>query len=290
MRRSTLHFALVALSTAALAACGSASSDDTGNTGTTATDGGGSDAGAADGGTTDGGASTTGVTLNGQVLLSDGSPANVQVRFCASLCRSIFTDDAGNFEYLNVDPGHYALEAIDLSDQKNMASPLDLMSIADGEQRVLDTPIIVYPYQTVSDLGAKAQQVKLDGGLTVMADPSVMVASDANSPALADGESDYVSSVRVDPGAIGLPLDEVQGTVVAAWFMGRFSVALTTPWSFTLADDLGLAEGAQVHVLASSYDEKSWLDGGTATVAGGQIVSDDGSGIPVLSTVLLVTE
>ena len=82
----------------------------------------------------------------------------------------------------------------------------------------------------------------------------------------------------------------MQGEVAAAWFMGRASVVLDPPWSFSSTETLGLAEGDSVRVLAADYDTKAWLDGGTATVTGGLLVSDLDSGIPALSTVLFVRE
>lgn len=266
-----------------LFACGDKEGDDTGTGGNT--DGGTGDGGATDGGTTEGGG-----TLTGQVLNADGSPASVQMRLCADLCRSVMTGSDGSFEYLAVEAAHYAFEAVNLADQKNYATPLDLITVGQDEVRALAEPMILYPFETVHDLGDTLEMVELDGGLTVMADPSAMTASEANSPFLAAGDSDYVSAVRVEPDAIGMPLDEVEGTVVAAWFMGRVSVSLSPPWAFTLDDDLGLAEGSQVRIVASDYDHKEWKEGGTATVVGGQLVSDDGAGIPVLSTVLLLSE
>ncbi|MCK6506526.1 hypothetical protein L6R53_24655 [Myxococcota bacterium] len=263
-------------------ACGDKDGDDSGSpTG----DGGATDGG----GTGDGGSTAGGGTLTGQVLNADGSPASVQMRLCAELCRSVMTEADGTFEYLAVEADHYAFEAVNLADQKNYATPLDLISLGQDEVRALSTPMILYPFATVHDLGDKLELVELDGGLTVMADPSAMTASEANSPYLQEGDPDYVAAVRVDPAAIGLPLDEVEGTVHAAWFMGRMSVTLSPPWSFTLDEDLGLAEGTQVRILASDYDGKEWKDGGTATVTGGTLAADDGSGIPVLSTVLLVS-
>ncbi len=58
---------------------------------------------------------------------------------------------------------------------------------------------------------------------------SLPSASVANSPYLAEGDSDHVASARVDPTALGLRLEEVEGTGLAAWHMGRVSVSLSPP-------------------------------------------------------------
>lgn len=265
-------------------ACGD--KDDSGG-GDGGSDGGGD--GGSDGGGGDGGAAP-GAVLRGNVVMADGSPAAVQVRLCEELCRSESTDKAGAFEYTAVEPAHYALEAVYLTDQKHFGMPLDFITIAPDEVRELETAMIVYEFATVHDLTGGAELVELDGGLSVNADPAAMVPSLANSPYLADEDPDYVASVSVSPGALGLGLEDVQGEVAAAWFMGRASVVLDPPWSFSSTETLGLAEGESVRVLAADYDTKAWLDGGTATVTGGLLVSDLDSGIPALSTVLFVRE
>lgn len=264
-------------------ACGD---KDAGDSGASA-DGGSADGGSGDGG--DGGAAGT-ARLTGKAVFPDGSPANVQMRLCEELCRSEWTEKDGTFEYVAVEAGHYAFEAVYLEDQKAYATPLDFLTIADDQQIDLATDVIVYPFGTVHDLTGGAEDVTVDGGLTITVDPSGMTASSANSPVLSGGESDYVAAVSVDPDALGLPLEEIQGEVVAAWFMGRMSVTLSPFWSFTSSDAYGLADGESVRILAADYDTKQWLDGGTATVTGGVLASDDGAGIPALSTLLFVKE
>lgn len=269
----------------ALLACG-----DKDDTGTDGGSDGGSDGGAdggADGGS-DGGTAADQGTFSGRVVNPDGSGATVQMRLCAELCRSITTDAQGYFEYTQVEADHYVYEAVYLADQNGYSMPLDVITIAQDQQIALDQDMVLYPFETSDEVGDEPVMLNLDGGLTVMADPSTMTASEANSPYLPEGEPDYVASVRVQPDALGLRLEEVEGTVLAAWHMGRVSVSLSPPWGFQLDDTLGLTEGDSVEIIASSYDLKEWTSGGTATVVDGMLVSDDGSGIPILSTVLLV--
>ncbi|RME26355.1 MAG: hypothetical protein D6798_06890 [Deltaproteobacteria bacterium] len=269
-------------------ACGDAS-DDTAGSGS---DGGATDGGAASDGGSAGDGGTTGGTarLAGRVIKPDGSPANVQMRLCAELCRSIMTEADGSFEYTSVEAAHYALEAVNLADQKTVSTPLDFLTIEDGADIELAEPIISYDYVTVEDLTDGANVLTVDGGLRLWVDQSAMTPSESNSPYLADGEADYVAAVAVSPDAIGLPLEEIEGEIVAAWFMGRMNVKLSPPWTFTTDDTHGLAEGESVRILGADYDSKGWLDGGTATVTDGALTSDEGSGIPVLSTVLFVRE
>ncbi len=280
-----MHRLLPLLVLPLLVACGD-KTDDTGGTG----DGGATDGGSTDGGTADGGSTGGTARVAGTVVKPDGSPANVQMRLCADLCRSIMTEADGSYEYTNVEADHYALEAVNLADQKTVSTPLDFLTVEEGADIELTDPMISYDFVTVEDLTGGAEEIMLDGTLRVLVDPSAMTASDANSPYLDDGESEYVAAVAVDPGEIGLELEEIEGKVAAAWFMGRMNVTLDPPWSFTTNDTHGLSEGESVRILGADYDSKGWLDGGTATVTGGVLTSDEGSGIPVLSTVLFVRE
>jgi hypothetical protein len=77
---------------------------------------------------------------------------------------------------------------------------------------------------------------------------------------------------------------------VAMWYLGQFDVHVTNPWPFTATNDYGLEPGTQLDILVMDYGNQAWAIGGTATVSkdGKTIVSDAESGIPVLSTLLLV--
>ncbi|MCB9780633.1 MAG: carboxypeptidase regulatory-like domain-containing protein [Alphaproteobacteria bacterium] len=299
MRTLTLTSLLALPLALGLLACGDKDGDSGGTDGSTDTDGGDTDTDGGDTDTdggdtdtdTDGGGGGT-ASISGKVVdPSGGGVEGVQMRLCAELCTTVSTGSDGSFAYNNVSADHYALEAVYLADQKSYATPLDLISIADGDAISLEQDMILYPFATSSDVSSGESLVDVDGSLSIFVDADKMTGSTANSPYLDDGESEYLAAVRVDPGAIGLPLEEVEGTVVAAWFMGRMSVAHDPPARFILADDLGLESGTKLRILSADYDHKEWADGGTATVfQGGSTESDEGAGIAVFSTVLLVQE
>ena len=70
--------------------------------------------------------------------------------------------------------------------------------------------------------------------------------------------------------------------------LGNFDGELAPPWPFSTTSTYGLAEGSQVEVYALDNVSKSWLPGGTATVGADGITTDAGSGLPRLTTLILV--
>jgi hypothetical protein len=128
-----------------------------------------------------------------------------------------------------------------------------------------------------------------DGGLSIDADPA-----DMSSPT---GDPEGFLAGMVAPFEWGLPIDDEKlpvddqgGTLVAMWYLGQFDVDVANPWSFTATNDYGLAAGTVLDILVMDYGSQAWAIGGTATVSkdGKMIASDAESGIPILSTLLLV--
>ena len=82
--------------------------------------------------------------------------------------------------------------------------------------------------------------------------------------------------------------DGITGTVLAMWYLGNYDGHISPAWAFTLTDTLGLTEGQSVEVYAANYEEATWTPAGTATVNGGVLVSSEGGGIPLLTTLIFV--
>ncbi len=99
----------------------------------------------------------------------------------------------------------------------------------------------------------------------------------------------YLAAVAVSPEG-SLPFDGIEGTVVVMWYLGLFDAEIDPAWPFSVGDSFGLAEGAQLRIYASSYDERTWLEAGAAAVGATTITSDDGAAIPVLTTLILVAD
>ena len=85
-------------------------------------------------------------------------------------------------------------------------------------------------------------------------------------------------------------MEGIEGTVVAAWYMGNFDSHLEPAWSFVVGSDYGLTEGTSLRIYTADYAAAGWHEDGTATVTNGQIVSDEGSGMAYLSHLILVAD
>ncbi|MGB0640321.1 MAG: hypothetical protein ACPGTU_13350, partial [Myxococcota bacterium] len=73
------------------------------------------------------------------------------------------------------------------------------------------------------------------------------------------------------------------------WYLGNWNTKIDPVWSFSVDSLDGVTAGDSLRIFGGDYLGIEWLDGGTATVAeDGSIQSDEGSGIPFLSTLLLV--
>ena len=226
-------------------------------------------------------------SLTGTIAYADGSPitAGVQVRLCDTVCLLGTLDGSGGFTFSKAGASTHAFEVVMLGQQETYGTPLAPIVLAPGEDRVLDATVRVYEFVDRTDM-TTATTVSADGGLTITAFPTSMSPT-VNSPST----DTYVASVRVDPSEAGLPIDGVEGTVVGQWYLGNFESTVDPAWAFEVANDFGLDAGTSLRIYGANYDEKAWVEGGTATVGDdGVTTSDSGSGIPMLTTLLLVAD
>ena len=104
------------------------------------------------------------------------------------------------------------------------------------------------------------------------------------------GESEaFIQGVRLDESQYP-PLGTLDGNVLAVWYLGSWDAAAASdPLSFEVRNDFGLAAGDTVNINIAGYLDYDWVDGGTATVSsdGEVIVSDSGSGLSTLTTLVL---
>ena len=222
-------------------------------------------------------------TVRGMVQYADGSPAvGVQVRLCYYSCKTYDSDASGGFEYIDVEAGvNHTFQAVQIGDT-SWAIPNSLVTLEPDTERTLETAITIVPYTTTTPLTGQAT---IEGeGITIQADESGYV-SGVYSP---DPSNVWVATVEIDPGLAGLPADGMPGTPVAMWHLGNFDAELDPPWGFSTANTYGLQPGATVGVYTLDNIGKEWLSGGTATVGEQGITTDDGSGLPRLTTLILV--
>ena len=217
--------------------------------------------------------------FDGQVEYADGKTAqgNVRVQMCLGSCYVAAWGDDGTFCFRKgvLEPGVYSFDTVPTGDgAEAYATPMAFIEIKpETDVLSLDQPVVIPTFTATQSAADGAFDA--GGGLIINVDTSSF-----------EGES--ISAVPVDPAQIGLPITEISGAVLGAWFLGPFDESTgDTPWSISMTGS-GLNEGDQVQLYNSSYDDHAWLDAGTATVnADGLLESDEGAGIQYLSGLII---
>ncbi len=221
--------------------------------------------------------------LHGRVVDASGAAlSDAKVQLCSPLqCKPTEPDADGNFSYIGIEGDFFALEVIPKTE--GMSTALGFLTIDMEEVVTLEDPVVVPAFATSETISAIGM-VELDGGLSTMAVPSTY------SPPLGTPSDDViVESVRIDPAAVGMPLEGIDGSVVAAWYLGQWNSTTDPRWSISVAGLEGVEEGDTLKIMTADYITVEWVDGGTMTVgADGTATADDGSGIDFLTTLVLV--
>ena len=238
-----------------------------------------------DGGDDDGGDDSSDpmtAALYGSIVDESGAVMTMAgVKLCTPLqCKTTEPDADGNFEFVDIEGATFALEV--KGDHDGSATMMGFIELAMEEVRTLEAPIVVPDFRTSDNLGA-TRTVAVDGGLNISVDDGY------EPPFGADVEEKLKGVKMADPSTSGLPLDGIDGDVVALWYLGTWNTAVPGGWSFTIDSLDGVAEGDTLTVLTGDYFNSSWVNDGTATVgADGIVTADAGTGITFLSTLVLV--
>ena len=220
------------------------------------------------------------------VQYADGSVGTgIQMRLCQELCRTSWVAEDGSFAFAQLPPGAHSFEAVVMGKQEAYATPLSPITLELDEVRSLDEILIVPEFVTLEEFSSASSLIG-DGGLTVDVDPEGFAVNAAKSPS----SSVYLATVAVDPNTSGLPIEGLEGTPVAMWYLGNFDSHADPVWPFSVNNpDLNLTEGTQLNIYGADYGNKEWKPSGTATVdAEGVIHTDTDSGISLLTTLILV--
>jgi hypothetical protein len=271
---------LLSLLTFVLAGCGDKGDDSAASEGDADTD---TDA------DTDADSDADCASLTGMVVDATAQPNDsARVQMCNSVtCFPSFPTD-GAYEFSCLGATDYAFEIAPTGKDGRYPNPSAPVTMTKGETRAMDD-VVLAPFTDVYE-DFTADTYDFDGGLSIDADPADMFVEIGGKP------TGFLAGM-VAPFDWGLPIDDEKlpvadqgGTPIAMWYLGEFNIGLTNPWPFSATNDYGLKPGTVLDVLAMDYNRQAWTSGGTATVSkdGALIVSDAGSGIPVLATLLLV--
>ena len=206
----------------------------------------------------------------------------VDVRMCNGSCISAVTDSDGNFYHSFLSSLRYSFDVVHYEEGKSYSTPLVPYDITDGEHHELSTAMVLPEFTDSSALDSTSATYPAGDGLSV-----TLSADDLDLPF---GVSEaFIQGVRLDESQYP-PLGTLDGNVLAVWYLGTWDAdAAADPLSFEVRNDFGLAAGDTVNINLAGYLDYDWVDGGTATVSsdGESIVSDSGSGLSTLTTLVL---
>jgi hypothetical protein len=202
------------------------------------------------------------------------------IKFCNLVgCRVTNSDAYGAFSYDNVTLDPHSLEPVPPEGSGYATMNLPLTFEAD---EVKDLALTAVKLQDTTLIPAVAAEIELGTDLFVTIGAGDLDPPDAFHPA-----ASTAGGVRV-PEAAWPPIDDVTGTVLAVWHTHPFDYHAEAGLPVRIAGDLGLTEGATVHLLVGSYSDFAWVDAGTLTVTGGELTGT--ARLPLLSTILAVQQ
>jgi hypothetical protein len=218
-------------------------------------------------------------SLTGTLLESDGATPLVgwSVKFCNVIgCRIDESDTSGVVEYTDVVILPYSLEPVppEGSDWATMNFPY---TFEPNEDKVLT--LVQQELGPLTTLTGTPVEIELGDGLWV-----TIGSGDLEPPALHDPAT-TAGGVAV-PQADWPTIDDVTGTVLAVWYTHPFDYSAPNGLPVRIEGNLGLGEGASVDLLVGSYSHFAWLEAGSLTVTGGELVGS--AELPLLSTVIAV--
>lgn len=221
-------------------------------------------------------------TLTGKVVDCGGADlGDVDIRFCDYLNCRYHTTEPGNgaFSFDNTLVGWNSFEAVGPNGTAYV--PLQL-----ADQEVRDLTITLCPFDPGTPITGSATERSLGAGLLV-----TLSSSSIEPPLFVDPATESAGA-RVQA-AHHVPADGITGTVAAQWFVEPFNhtaagADLPVRFDGAVAGLMGTVYRGYV----GSYDDFGWLDLGTFSDgdADGYYTSDAGTGLPLLSTVMLVEE
>lgn len=217
-------------------------------------------------------------SLQGTITTLGGAPmSNVRVQMCRELCRTAMTDASGAYEFPALEGFTHSFEVVILED--GWPTPMVPLTLVAETPHTLDA--LVPEYTDEVAMPASPAEVTV-GALTL-----TVGLDELSLPFGADDSA--VRAVQV-PEAAWLPV-EGAAEVVAMWYIGPFDAHADSPMPFQLTNELGLSPGDTVQAWAADYVAAEWVSAGEMTVSeDGALLVNDGTGLPILSTLALVRE
>ena len=225
----------------------------------------------------------SGDTLTGTITDASGTAlANAEIGLCKSICRSLCTDDNGQFSYGAIPADTYSFHVAPPHDAEGLVEVTWPITF-DGSGASLTEDVTLIERGTAVALPSTAAELELATGLFVtlaQGDLTILFEDDPTEASAVEVTSD-----------IEFPLPSDTGSLVAAWYLHPYEADAEDGAPLRIEDRWSYAEGDQVHVWGSSYDDFAWLDLGTFTRTNGSFVADSAAGeLTVFATLVVMEE
>ena len=230
---------------------------------------------------TDTDADADAATLTGYVVDLDGKAVSgARVNICRDVCITDMSDDQGAYTLVTPYPETQAFYTVPPADS-GLATPIAPHTPAMGQTVEID--VVMPALDPAQDLPPTAREVEVTDGLFLT------VGADILEPAGVEELGEEVAAAPVSA-EHSLPL-ELDGEVVAQWYVEPFEATSETGVELRLANQWSLPAGAtyEVMVAGDPYDP-GWIEAGTLTVSSdGQTLEGDAQ-LAVLTSVVLLAQ
>lgn len=223
---------------------------------------------------TDADADADPVVLSGRVTDLGGEPLTARMQMCLESCYFAESGADGTYTFDALTPDTYSYEIVVL-EEGVWATPLVPFTLSASDKVIeLAVPTLDKGQPTPQSVPAEVQAAP---GFWI-----TLAQDDLTLPFGADGS--VTRGVRI-PNEHLPPTQGITQEVLAAFYLAPFDAHDETGMDFRIdAVPLGIEEGVQVQIYASSYLTQEWLDVGQFTVSDGEL---SGGGLTVLSTLVI---
>jgi hypothetical protein len=222
----------------------------------------------------------TGDVLSGVITDGTGTVLDAELRLCrGDLCKLARTEADGSYAFGDVGDQPASFEVI--PEDHSYADAFAPLQFSGGD---LTIDVAVPVLQHTHPLTTTAAEVELGTGLFV-----TVGSADLEPPLFVDPATEVAGvKVKTDDYLPFHGIDEAK--VLGVWYLKPFDHQAANGLPFRIEGDLGAADGDSATAYVGSYTESAWVEVGPMTLSGTTWTADNTDGLPMLSTLVLVSD
>lgn len=215
-------------------------------------------------------------TLEGAIVNAAGAAIDgARVQFCRGAnCLTRHTDATGTYAFEDIldGPGSFEIIPPEGTDYAIAFTPIDL-----EDDATLSVDVTMLPLGAPVSIPATAAELEITDGVYV-----TLGEGELEPPLFVD---DATEVAGVDATATPMPVQLLEGTVLAMYYLAPFDFHATAGAPIELRNDWGLADG-EAELYVAVYETSTWDKVGDLTVSGDRLVSS--GGLHLISTIAVV--